>query len=268
MSNRTNRLLLLLAGCLLICSTGCRVANNFLAQDELGDPPLPASTSIREAAPIQSTDDEIVAPTASGVPDFSHEQTRLGQAVRNDLNYGQPRTASQGLPTSFYDLTLNDAIAVGLRDTQILRQLNAQVLVNPGTVASSIDAAITDSNPNFGSAAALAAFDANMQSNIRYANNDDVFNNVFLGGGASEVRQKLSTADWRVNRTIANGTQMSLNTQIQHDFNNSQSNVFDHSWRTVLEASVRKPLWQGAGDEFNLIAGQMLSRVSDFQQAS
>jgi outer membrane protein TolC len=166
-----------------------------------------------------------------------------------------PRTTSSGLPDRFVDLTLDEALATGLQDTRVLRSLNARVLVNPLSVETTYDAAITDSNPNYGSAAALSRFDAVIQSGLNYSNDDEVINNEVVENGATEVRRKLTTWDWVLSKTGASGTNYSLTTQILHDFNNSPSSVFPHSWRTLAEATIRKPLLQGSGLTFNRIAG-------------
>ena len=166
-----------------------------------------------------------------------------------------PRTSSNGLPESFVDISLDNIIAMGLQDTRVLRSLNAQVLVNPAAVGTGFETAIGDSNPTFGSAAALAEFDAIFQSDLSYARNDDVFNNAFLGGGTTEVQQDLTRWNWNLSKTNAYGTSYSLTSQLQHDNNDNPSSVFPHSWRTLVEATVRKPLLQGAGLQFNRIAG-------------
>lgn len=166
-----------------------------------------------------------------------------------------PRTTSNGLPDEFLDLTLDQAIAMGLQDTRVMRSLSARVLVNPQAANTSFATSINDSNPIFGTDAALSQFDARLQSDLTYARNDDVFNNIILGGGATEVQQDLTNLGWGINKINSSGTTYSLSSRLQHDNNNNPSSVFAHSWRSTLEATVRKPLLQGKGEAFNRIAG-------------
>ncbi len=181
-----------------------------------------------------------------------------GAAELPDETASPPRTIASGLPDSFRDVTLEEAISIALQDTTVLRSLGAQVLVSPEAAETNLDPAITATDPLFGSAAALSEFDSQIRSTVNYANNDDVFNNLnnpLLGTGATEIQQDLAVADWGVTRIGPAGTRYSLATELLHDNNNGPTNLFDSSWRWQAEATVRKPLLQGNGVAFNQIAG-------------
>lgn len=167
----------------------------------------------------------------------------------------RPRTAQTDLPTQSLRLTLDEAIALSLQNTKVLRSLNATVTQSPQAARTSFDPAIQTSDPNFGVQAALAQFDSNLTAGLNHANNDDVFNNSILGGGATEVVQDLTQATFGINKTAQSGTQFALNGNITYDNNDNIASTFPSSYNAFWEAQVRQPLLQGRGYGFNRIAG-------------
>jgi len=88
-----------------------------------------------------------------------------------------------------------------------------------------------------------------------YDNNDRGYNNNFFGRNG-QFRQDLSTTQVGVSKRTATGALATLRDVTVFDRNNQQSNRFGpYTWDTFLEAQVRQPLMQGAGSEFNRIAG-------------
>lgn len=174
---------------------------------------------------------------------------------RPDRRYISPRTSLTELTENFRELTLDEAIMIALQDTQVLRSLGATAVSNPQFATSSLDPAIQSTDPNFGIQAALAQFDARFNSNMQYAKNDDVFNNAIFGGGARETREDLTSGSTTLSKTNAFGTQYSIGTNFQHSQSNAPNLLFPHAWTTVMEATVRQPLMQGRGVQFNRVAG-------------
>ena len=170
-------------------------------------------------------------------------------------SFAPPILEESELPKESWDLTLDEAINIALGNAKILRGLSAQVLNNPAGSPSVFDPAIQWTDPNLGIEGALSQFDAQFQAGLNYANNDDVFNNAVIGGGANEIQQDLVTANFGLNKTSATGTQFSLTGNVIHDNNNRPGNLFDSSWTTLLQAEARQPLLQGRGAAFNRIAG-------------
>jgi len=164
-------------------------------------------------------------------------------------------TATDALPKQSIDLTLDEAIKMALRDTRTMRSLGAQVLINPASTTSVVDSAIQSTDPLFGVDAALAQFDANLNASLLHQNNDDVFNNSILGGGATEIVQDLTTADVSISKTTATGAQFNVRSNLSYDNNDNPSSIFASSYRTFWEAQARQPLLQGRGVDFNRIAG-------------
>ena len=169
--------------------------------------------------------------------------------------FARPLTGSDTLPENLIAMSLDEAIRLALQDARTMRSLNAQVLSNPAAVASTEDLSIRSTDPIFGVDAALAQFDANLSASLLHQNNDDVFNNSILGGGATEVVQDLTTADANLTKTYFNGAQLNFNSSIIYDSNNNPLSIFPSSYRSLWEAQARLPLLQGRGTEFNSIAG-------------
>lgn len=203
-------------------------------------------------------------------PNASIEDTRR-QIERANIDsqahgrhYAPPILDEGQLPAESWLLSLDETISIALGNTKILRGLGATILTNPDGTPAVFDPAIQWTNPNFGVEAALAQFDAQLQAGINYANNDDVFNNAVIGGGANEIQQDLVTANFGITKQAATGTQFSLTGNIVHDNNNRPGNLFDNAWTTLLEAQVRQPLLQGSGVAFNRIAGAGVTTPSTF----
>ena len=165
-----------------------------------------------------------------------------------------PRTIDE-IPTEFHDVTLDDAVQLALQQSDVIRDLGGRVLSTPGSTPTIYEPGIEYTDPQFGVEAALSAFDANLSSQFNYALNDRVFNNQTLGGGAQELQQDLATLQTQLSKVAATGTQMNLRSTIGHDRNNRAGNLFGHLWESQYEAEIRQPLLQGAGLNFNRIAG-------------
>ena len=152
-------------------------------------------------------------------------------------------------------MSLDEAIQIALCDTAILRSLNANAVRNPEFVSSELDPQIQASDPNFGMWAATAQYDPRINSGINFAKNDDVFNNPVIGGGATEVRDDVTTFNYGYSDFGRMGTLFSINNSLVHSDSTNPSLLFPGSWTSVIEASVRHPLLQGSGYRFNDLAG-------------
>lgn len=171
------------------------------------------------------------------------------------VGFSEPRTGFNEMPMENWYLSLEEAVRMGLQNTEILRSLGGTVITNPQSVVGTFDPAIQSTDPNFGIAAALSEFDAQVSSDLLYTKNDDVFNNPVLGGGAAEVRDDVTRGTMGLRKTSAFGTQFSVQSEIQHSNSSNPSLLFPDSWNTLWEGTVRQPLLQGRGVEFNQIAG-------------
>lgn len=201
--------------------------------------------------PSPDSSSSFTAPsTSANLLDYPDVERRL-----ESRNYSMPPlTSADHLPPQA-EMSLDQAIEIALTNSKILRSLNAQVLSNPAATTGVFDPAIQSSDPLFGVEAALSQFDANLSASLNHANNDDVFNNSILGGGATEVVQDLTVADFALRKTAATGTSYLLRSNFAYDNNNNVSSTFPSSYTGFWEAQVRQPLLQGNGLAFNRIAG-------------
>lgn len=152
-------------------------------------------------------------------------------------------------------MTLDESIAFALANSKVMRDLGGSVVRNPPAVGSVYDPAIAFTDPRFGEEAALSAFDANLFSSAFFEKNDRRVNNLFFGNQGI-VRQDLQNYTLGVNKRTATGGLYSLKQLITYDHNNQLSNgVGPTSFDNIVEGEIRHPLLQGAGTEYNRIAG-------------
>ncbi len=170
--------------------------------------------------------------------------------------FAPPMTvATQTLPEERWNISLDEAISIAMQNADVLRSLGAQVLRAPESTSAVFDPAIQASDPVFGVDAALAQFDTLLNGGLSYANNDRVFNNAIVGGGANELQQDLAIGTLGLQKFGRAGTRYSLRSNVQYDDNTRPTNLFESAYTTLMEAELRQPLLQGRGETFNQIAG-------------
>lgn len=152
-------------------------------------------------------------------------------------------------------MSLQECIQMALSNSKVLRDLGGTVIRSPQSVGTNIDPALTFSDPRVGEVAALSAFDANFFVNNYFERNDRGLNNQFFGSNG-QFKQDLNTTQAGVSKRSATGGFFAFRNVTTYDRNNQLSNRFPFdSWETYVEAEARQPILQGAGTEFNRIAG-------------
>ena len=210
-----------------------------------------------------------VPPLDPGISDLSYVDSRASEGAFDGPGQRYPKvtrerhrqefllpplTSADSLPP-LTSSSLDEVVFMALANSKILRSLNAQILNNPAGATGVFDPAIQATDPFFGIEAALAQFDATASASLLHANNDDVFNNSILGGGATEIVQDLTTANFSLQKTAATGTRYTFQGNLVYDSNDNPSSIFPSSYRGFLEATARHPLLQGGGTDFNRILG-------------
>src|SRR5262249_46249891 len=152
-------------------------------------------------------------------------------------------------------MSLEQAIRLGLENSKVLRDLGGSVLRTPTLAQTIHDPAIQATDARLGMDGALAAFDAQFSTRFYSQKNNRVFNNLFLGAGTFLFDQDRDNVDTELTKTTASGTQFTVRQHIDYDDNNAPANMFRSSWNVNYETEFRQPLLQGAGTEFNRIAG-------------
>ena len=152
-------------------------------------------------------------------------------------------------------MALQECIQLALANSKVMRDLGGTVIRSPQSIGTNLDPALTFSDPRVGEEAALSAFDANFFVNNYFERNDRGLNNTFFGRNGF-FEQDLNTTQTGISKRSATGGLFALRNVTAYDRNNQLSNFFPlDSWETYVEAEARQPVLQGAGTEFNRIAG-------------
>jgi outer membrane protein TolC len=197
----------------------------------------------------------------------------------------EPFTLANPNVKEYWDLTLEEALRTALANAKVLRNLGG-LLFTPGLPASNQTIAPTgqllQSNTSLlgnngtinqgessqtiyhpgiqessssGVEVALSQFDATFDSQIFWQSNDHPQPTFFNGLTAPIFIQDFATQQSQIQKVSATGSRYFLRQHVFYDQNNNSANQFPSSVQTDIEAEIRHPLLQGAGIEFNRIAG-------------
>ena len=194
------------------------------------------------------------AATEIADPDGDYQSS---QAVTDSL---PPRTVLSPGTAEYWDLPLQEAVRLMLENSQVMADLGGRVLANPTNVPTIYDPAVTESDPRFGVEGALSAFDAQFTTSLLWSRNDRPLNNALIVGGIPTgslfiLEQDAAVFQSQISKTTATGAQFRVTHNINYDFRNVTSNVFNSVYDGNVEFAFTQPLLQGAGAEFNRIAG-------------
>jgi len=173
---------------------------------------------------------------------------------KDDFSSYAPHVVHEG-PPEYWDLPLSEAMRLALINSPVLRDLGGQILQYPTTAKTIQGPSITETDPRTGVEAALSAFDAQLNATADWEKNDRAINNIFFGGGTRIFQQDYNKYMIELSKKAATGSQFFLRQNTVYDSNNAPANLFRSAWDVNAEAEVRQPLLQGAGVEFNRIAG-------------
>ncbi|MDX1943935.1 MAG: TolC family protein [Pirellulaceae bacterium] len=166
-----------------------------------------------------------------------------------------PPTLRDMSQVEYWDLSLEEAVRIGLATSRVLRDLGGTVVRAPDTTPTSLETAIQETDPRFGVAGALSAFDAQFNSRLFGERVDRRLNNRFLGQLGS-LQGYNNNWDTQFTKRSATGTQLNLRQHIDFLKDNNPGNEFpDGAWTVWYEGEARHPLLQGSGLQFNRIAG-------------
>lgn len=207
--------------------------------------------------------------TYRNVPETIGNDTACIDALMCNVDAGAPPTIMPVMPQPpltlrtpedfdravYSDMTLDDTIAVALRNSQVLRDLGGTVLRFPQLVGTAQTWGLSESDPQASVEAALSAFDAQFYAFGKFQNNDRRFNNRFFGGGSTAFKQDTHDYVFQMSKRTATGAQLALRSVTDYDANNATGNLFNSAWQTQFHAELRQPLLQGGGLTFNRIAG-------------
>ncbi|MGB6042101.1 MAG: TolC family protein [Pirellulales bacterium] len=215
--------------------------------------------------------------------DLSHFVDRAGEISYPDVEVeglpeanftAQPLTLANADFENFWELTLNEAVKIALSNSKVLRNLGGrvdvqtdQLLRNPDGIQTIYNPALQETgtgiNQPLGPEAALSEFDAEVSASVFWEKLDSPLNIPFdptdpqRFGRQQANQQDLGSFQAQISKTSRSGGTYSLRNRTNYDASNVDSSFrpFKSEWREVLEAEIRQPLLQGAGAEYNGIAG-------------
>jgi len=169
-----------------------------------------------------------------------------------------PLTLDNPDPDAMWDLTLEEAIHITLKNSTVIRTLTGvsftqggvggvpgALLGGGGQARTVFDPALMESDPRFGQEAALAAFDAQFRTGLRYERN------------AQARGRDAGTFHTGISKYTAPGTQFYASHN--HRIDRPESRLpggRDGTWHgSSFEVGFQHPLLRGSGIEFNRIAG-------------
>jgi outer membrane protein TolC len=191
-----------------------------------------------------------------------------------------PLTLENSKPKEVWELKLEEAVRIALANGNVIRNLGgvvfgaggaqgepSSVTGNPDFVATTYDPARTESDPRFGTEAALAAFDAQLSSSVLWESGITPQNTA--GAISQQIRPNPTVADTasfqsQLAKTNATGGTVFLRHNVGYAKDNSpvfnpvtQSGFkeWPSNYTAQLQAEIRQPFLQTAGVSFNRIAG-------------
>jgi outer membrane protein TolC len=201
-----------------------------------------------------------------------------------------PLTLANADKFTYQDITLEEVTKITLQNSQVMRNLGGRITdfgqnistttpetlaLAPGNAISTYDPALSESGyggntgsqfSGTGPEAALAEFDARLDSSLTWQNNDRPQNfglaidPTFFN---PQFRQDIGRFTTGITKPAADGTIFEARSNINYDQNNNGSRTQASDWFANLEAGFTRPLLQGAGTQYNRIAGPR-----SFQEAS
>lgn len=211
--------------------------------------------------------------------DFSHlvtEATNMSFADVDSPNLPQatqtqvPRSLLNGEPGTPWDLSLEEVITIGLKNSKIIRTIGQvrqfrqvgqgaasppeALSINPDFAATVYDVAIEESGQN-GVESALSEFDAQWNTSLFWDETDRPQNVTPDGENffARNLQRSNMNFQSEITKRAANGTQYSVRNITTYDSNNRPLRVLMSEWLTSLEAEMRHPLLRGGGTQVNRI---------------
>ncbi|MEN6457801.1 MAG: TolC family protein [Thermoguttaceae bacterium] len=163
-----------------------------------------------------------------------------------------------------WDLTLEEAVQNALKNNKVMRNIGGQVqgppeyiLRNPESIPTIYDPALAETNPRTSAEAALASFDAQLSTTLSWEKRDRPQNINESSASYYPVVdiEDLGQFQTKLQKTAATGGTFSFAHNVEYAETNSPTRAYTADWNVALVAEMRQPLLQGAGVQFNRIAG-------------
>jgi outer membrane protein TolC len=168
-----------------------------------------------------------------------------------------PRTTMDPNEREPRNMTLGEAVRLCLAESTVLRNLGGTVVRGPGGTQTTFEPALIESDPRGGVEAALSDFDAQLTSSLFWNKIDRGINQTFSGLFLPVLQQCQNNFVIELAKTTAAGSRFALRHHMNYDRNQlpNPSLQYPSIYDIDYEMEFRQPLLQGAGVEFNRIAG-------------
>ena len=205
------------------------------------------------------------------------------QTLEDVKHAAPPLSLDNPTPREMWDLKLEEAIKTTLCNSKVMRSLSGRylsqaslrpqignapdaLLTRPEAIRTVYDTAIIETSPFGGNGllgvagveAALAAFDAQFSSSMFWARNNRQQN---VGGGQFQqffvrtFEQDTANHNAAISKTTATGGNFAIRETIGYDANNNPTRQVYSDWDVTMQMDFSQPLLQGAGVQYNRIAG-------------
>ena len=210
------------------------------------------------------------------------------QSLEEVQTAAPPLTLDNSDSFDYWDLSLEEVTRITLANSKVLRQLGGRITdngsniagatpetitQNPAGIVSTFDPALVETGngtatgsqfSGTGVEAALAEFDAVLDSSLTFQSNDRPQN--FASGAATifntEFQQSTGNYTAGITKISADGTTFEVRNNTIFDSNNNGSRAATSDWVTNFEMAVSHPLLQGRGTQLNRIAGPQTAQQS------
>jgi outer membrane protein TolC len=168
-----------------------------------------------------------------------------------------PRATENPRDLKALDMSLPEAMQQALSSSDVIRNLGGTVVSAPAGTNTMYNPALVETDPRSSVEAALSAFDAQVSSTLFWNKIDRGINQTFSGLFLPTLQQLQSNYLLEVSKIAATGSRFAVRNHVNYDRNMlpNPSLRYPSIWELDYEAEFRQPLLQGAGVEFNRIAG-------------
>jgi hypothetical protein len=228
---------------------------------------LLALTGCRPQQPFYFFEDGDLSHYKGVATEIEYPDTQLPTSAEADQAIRPYSLVNQTDDLKPEDITLEEAIRISLANNKVMRSIGGSIQGPPDFIARNPelsptiwDPAIAESNPQTGVEAALSAFDAQLHSVAMWQRFREP-RNVSTQGLSPDLfavvrHEDDATFQNQLRKTAATGGTFAISQDVLMTDSNTPTRAYDRDWTTQLRAEFRQPLLQGAGVQFNRIAGR------------